>query len=114
MALVPGVSRSGGTITAGLALGYTREAAARYSFLLAIPAVLASGFYQLARHWEDFTADLALPTLVATLVAFVSGYVVIVSFLRLVSSRGYTVFVVYRVLFGMGLLLLLVQGTIES
>lgn len=114
MALVPGVSRSGGTITAGLALGYTREAAARYSFLLAIPAVLASGFYQLARHWDNFTANLALPTLVATLVAFVSGYVVIVSFLRLVSSRGYTVFVVYRVLIGMGLLLLLAQGTLES
>src|SRR5690606_24720656 len=49
LALIPGVSRSGGTITAGLLLGYTREAAARYSFLLAVPAVLASGLYQLYR-----------------------------------------------------------------
>jgi len=114
MALVPGVSRSGGTITAGLLLGYTREAAARYSFLLAIPAVLASGFYQLLRYWSEFTADLALPTLVATLTAFVSGYGVIMVFLRLVSSHGYGVFVVYRVALGLLLLGLLAQGVITA
>ena len=56
MALIPGVSRSGGTITAGLLMGYTREAAARYSFLLAIPAVLASGAYQLVRTWGQPSA----------------------------------------------------------
>lgn len=113
MALIPGVSRSGGTITAGLAMGYTREAAARYSFLLAIPAVLASGFYQLYNYWGDFTSNMAVPTAVATLVAFVSGYAVIMGFLKLVSTRSYMVFVVYRVLLGGTLLALLVTGVID-
>lgn len=113
MALIPGVSRSGGTITAGLAMGYTREAAARYSFLLAIPAVLASGFYQLYNYWGDFTSNMAAPTAVATLVAFVSGYAVIMGFLKLVSTRSYMVFVVYRVLLGGTLLALLVTGVID-
>ena len=113
MALIPGVSRSGGTITAGLAMGYTREAAARYSFLLAIPAVLASGFYQLYNYWGDFTSNMAVPTAVATLVAFVSGYAVIMGFLKLVSTRSYMVFVVYRVLLGGTLLALLFTGVIE-
>ncbi|MAF28001.1 MAG: undecaprenyl-diphosphatase [Croceicoccus sp.] len=113
MALIPGVSRSGGTITAGLAMGYTREAAARYSFLLAIPAVLASGFYQLYNYWGDFTSNMAVPTAVATLVAFVSGYAVIMGFLKLVSTRSYMVFVVYRVLLGGTLLALLFTGVID-
>ncbi|AKH42096.1 undecaprenyl-diphosphatase [Altererythrobacter atlanticus] len=112
MALVPGVSRSGGTITAGLALGFTREAAARYSFLLAIPAVLASGFYELIRYWGDFSADMAMPTIVATAVSFFTGYAVIVMFLRIVSSHGYMLFVLYRVLLGGGLLALLATGRI--
>lgn len=113
MALIPGVSRSGGTITAGLAMGYTREAAARYSFLLAIPAVLASGFYQLYNYWGDFTSEMAMPTIVATLVAFVSGYAVIMGFLKLVSTRSYLVFVIYRVLLGGSLMALMLAGIIS-
>ena len=113
MALIPGVSRSGGTITAGLAMGYTREAAARYSFLLAVPAVLASGFYQLYNYWGDFTSSMAMPTIVATLVAFVSGYVVIVGFLKLISTRSYMIFVVYRVLLGSVILACLAAGVID-
>ena len=113
MALIPGVSRSGGTITAGLAMGYTREAAARYSFLLAIPAVLASGFYQLYNYWGDFSSNMAMPTIVATLVAFVSGYIVIMAFLRLVSTRSYMVFVVYRVILGSVILVCLASGVIQ-
>lgn len=113
MALIPGVSRSGGTITAGLAMGYTREAAARYSFLLAIPAVLASGFYQLYNYWGDFTSSMAMPTIVATIVAFVSGYAVIMGFLKLVSTRSYISFVIYRVLLGSTILVLLFTGVIE-
>lgn len=113
MALIPGVSRSGGTITAGLAMGYTREAAARYSFLLAIPAVLASGFYQLYNYWGDFTSEMAMPTVVATLVAFVSGYAVIMGFLKLVSTRSYLVFVIYRVLLGGSLMALMLAGIIS-
>lgn len=110
MALIPGVSRSGGTITAGLLMGYTREAAARYSFLLAIPAVLASGFYQLYRSWGADSAPPAGPTALATLVAFGVGYAVIVWFLRLVSTRGYMPFVVYRLALGASVLALLAVG----
>lgn len=107
LALIPGVSRSGGTITAGLLMGFTREAAARYSFLLAIPAVMASGFYQLYKSWEDGIPMGAGPTALATAIAFVVGYGVIVVFLKLVSSRSYMPFVYYRIALGilvMGLL----------
>ena len=96
LALIPGVSRSGGTITMGLILGYTREAAARYSFLLAIPAVFGSGFYQL------FTADSAPgapgagATAIATVAAFGVGFVVIIAFLKIVSTYSYMPFVIYR------------------
>ncbi|MFC4931582.1 undecaprenyl-diphosphate phosphatase [Massilia sp. GCM10023247] len=110
MALVPGVSRSGGTITAGLLMGYTREAAARYSFLLAIPAVLASGLYQLHKSWGVAGPVAAGPTALATVVAFVVGYGVIVAFLRIVSSRGFWPFVCYRVVLGLVLLAMLAAG----
>lgn len=105
MALIPGVSRSGGTITAGLFMGYTREAAARYSFLLAIPAVLASGLLELynvaAGHDTGAGGHVGwLPTLVAALVAFAVGYVVIVVFLKIVSTYSYLPFVVYRIVLG--------------
>lgn len=113
MALIPGVSRSGGTITAGLLLGYTREAAARYSFLLAIPAVLASGFYQLYRNWGQPSAVAAGPTLLATLVAFGVGYAVIVWFLKLVSTRSYLPFVIYRVALGALVFVLLGLGILS-
>lgn len=100
LALIPGVSRSGGTITAGLLMGYTREAAARYSFLLAIPAVLGSGMQQLVTSLDDF-GDPGTPalgvTILATLVAFVIGYLVIIAFLKIVSNYSYQPFVVYRI-----------------
>lgn len=113
MALIPGVSRSGGTITAGLLMGYTREAAARYSFLLAIPAVLASGFYQLYRSWEHGSPIAPGPTALATVVAFVVGYGVIVWFLKLVSTRSYMPFVVYRVALGLLVFGLLGAGVLS-
>jgi undecaprenyl-diphosphatase len=96
LALIPGVSRSGGTITMGLLLGYTREAAARYSFLLAIPAVVLSGFYQL---FDELTHGASVPwgsTVLATVVAFVVGYVVIAWLMRFISTHSYVPFVVYR------------------
>jgi undecaprenyl-diphosphatase len=110
LALVPGVSRSGATIAAGLFLGYTREAAARYSFLLAVPAVLASGAYQLAKSWNAAGPVHMGPTALATAVAFVTGYGVIVAFLRIVASRGYWPFVYYRIVLGLVLLALLATG----
>lgn len=114
MALIPGVSRSGGTITAGLLLGYTREAAARYSFLLAIPAVLASGFYQLYKSWGDFGHLGSGPTALATLIAFFVGYGVIVVFLKLVSTKSYMPFVIYRIVAGLGIFALLGLGVISA
>lgn len=116
LALIPGVSRSGGTITAGLLMGYTREAAARYSFLLAIPAVMGSGFYKLI---TDGTGDGvagpgAMATAVATLVAFVVGYVVIVWFLKLVSTHSYLPFVIYRVALAAVVLVLLGVGLLDA
>lgn len=116
LAIVPGVSRSGGTISMGLLLGYTRKAAARYSFLLAIPAVLGSGFYELAK---SFTADAAPGSeslgaiVVATLVAFVIGYVVIIGFLRLISQHSFEGFVVYRILAAVVVIILLVANVLQ-
>jgi undecaprenyl-diphosphatase len=117
LALIPGVSRSGGTITAGLLLGYTREAAARYSFLLAIPAVLASGLYELAKSVGDFgkagTPGLGV-TLIATVVAFAVGYVVIIAFLRLISTHSFMPFVIYRIVLALVVVVLLLTGALDA
>ncbi|WNB86839.1 undecaprenyl-diphosphate phosphatase [Cellulomonas sp. ATA003] len=117
LALVPGVSRSGGTITAGLLMGYTREAAARYSFLLAIPAVLGSGLYQLFTNLGEFgtagTPGVA-QTVVATVVAFGVGYVVIIGFLKIVSTYSYKPFVVYRIVLAAVVLVLLAAGVLSA
>jgi undecaprenyl-diphosphatase len=113
LALIPGVSRSGGTITAGLLMGYTREAAARYSFLLAVPAVFASGLYQLYKSWGVVGPVSPVNTALATFIAFFVGYAVIVWFLKIVSSRGYGLFVLYRVLLGVVVLGLLTAGVLQ-
>jgi undecaprenyl-diphosphatase len=116
MALIPGVSRSGGTITMGLFLGYTRAAAARYSFLLAVPAVLGSGFFQ---AYEALTGDIAGEgvswgsTILATAIAFGVGLTVIAWLLRYLDRGSFTPFVVYRVLLGV-LVLVLVQTGVLS
>jgi undecaprenyl-diphosphatase len=112
MALIPGVSRSGGTITMGLFLGYTRAAAARYSFLLAVPAVLGSGFFQ---AYEALTGDVEGegvswgPTILATVIAFGVGLTVIAWLLRYLDRGSFTPFVVYRIVLG-GLILGLVAA----
>lgn len=105
MALVPGVSRSGGTITMGRMMGFTREAAARYSFLLAIPAVLASGIFQFVSSYGDLPSDLLIATLVATVVSFVTGYAVIAWLLRYLVKGSFLPFVIWRV--GVGSILLI-------
>lgn len=111
LALIPGVSRSGGTITAGLLLGYTREAAARYSFLLAMPAVLASGGLELAKIGNGSAPPWG-PTLLATAIALVVGYVVIAWFLRYVSTHHFVPFVRYRVAAGIAILVLVTTGVL--
>ena len=112
LALSPGVSRSGGSITVGLLLGFTREAAARYSFLLAIPAVLAAGGLQFVSSFGDLPQDLLLATITATVVSFVSGYAVIAWLLRYLERGSFLPFVLWRVMVGSLLLLGLAVGSI--
>ena len=107
LALIPGVSRSGSTISAGLFLGYTREAAARYSFLLSVPAILASGIFQLRDISVADGPGLA-PTLIATATSFIVGYASIAWLLRYVSRNSYLPFVVYRI--GLGIIVFILLG----
>mgnify|MGYP002130649032 FL=1 len=114
LAVIPGVSRSGGTITMGLFLGYSRQAAARYSFLLAIPAVIASGLFEFATTFGDLShADFAA-TAVATAVSFAVGFSVIVALLRYLSRGSFMPFVIWRILLGAGLLVALSVGAIQA
>ena len=101
LALIPGVSRSGSTISMGRVLGMQRQAAARYSFLLSIPAVVLSGTFSLKDIGDG--VELA-PTLVATVVAFISGYLAIAFLIDFLGKHGVTVFTVYRVALGVALL----------
>ncbi len=117
LALIPGVSRSGATIAMGRFLGYSREAALRYSFLLALPAVFGSGFYQLK---DAFSSDAApnvfsIPeTFASTAVAFGVGYMVIAWLLKFVSTKSFMPFIIYRVVLGSTLLVLLATGVISA
>ena len=113
LALIPGVSRSGATITTGLALGFSREAATRYSFLLAIPAVLGAGFYEATKIGSDSTVAWG-PTLVATAISFTVGYAVISWLLRYISTHSFLPFVVYRVVLGSVILVLLSRGVLSA
>ncbi|WP_406836367.1 undecaprenyl-diphosphate phosphatase [Streptomyces sp. AHU1] len=99
MALVPGVSRSGATISGGLFMGYSRAAAARYSFLLAMPAVLASGAFELKDAAEEGHVSWG-PTVFATIIAFVVGYAVIAWFMKFISNKSFMPFVWYRIALG--------------
>ncbi|MCU1556961.1 MAG: UDP-diphosphatase [Microbacteriaceae bacterium] len=119
LALIPGVSRSGGTITAGLFMGYERRAAARYSFLLAIPAVIGSGFYQLYKTIKSPAGGVPevfgpAETAVATVVAFVVGLLVIVFFMNYISRRSFLPFVIYRIALGVALIVLLLTGVLRA
>ena len=99
LALIPGVSRSGATITAGLLAGFDRASAARYSFLLSVPAVVLSGLFE-ARKIGDEGGAAFVPTLLATIAAFIVGYASIAWLLRWLTSHSMTIFVVYRVVLG--------------
>jgi undecaprenyl-diphosphatase len=117
LALMPGVSRSGATIAMGRFLGYTREAALRYSFLLALPAVFGSGFYQLqkALSAEGESNVFSLPeTAVATAVAFGIGYLVIAWLLKYVTTKSFMPFIVYRIALGTLIFILLGIGVISA
>jgi undecaprenyl-diphosphatase len=113
LALIPGVSRSGATITTGLAMGFKRDVVARYSFLLAIPAVFASA----ALTAGDISSDGFVnwpATIVATIVAFVVGYFVIASLMKYLQTRTFLPFVIYRISLGTLLLVLLATGVLSA
>ena len=116
LALIPGVSRSGATIALGRILGYKREAALRYSFLLALPAVFGSGLYELKKSLGDSTVSVYTTpqTLVATVTAFIIGYAVIAWLMKFISTKSFTPFVIYRVLLGSALLVALAAGWISA
>jgi undecaprenyl-diphosphatase len=111
LALVPGVSRSGATISAGLFRGFDRVAAARYSFLLSVPAVVLSGLFELRKIGDDGSASVGA-TAIATLVAFVTGYLAIAWLLRYLSTHSLDIFAVYRVALGVLVLSLTGAGAI--
>ena len=119
LALIPGVSRSGGTITFGRAMGYTREAAVRVSFLMAIPAVFGAGILEAVSAVKDVAAgDAGMfpgwgPTIAAAIVAFVVGYVVIIGFLKFVSTFSYKTFAIYRIGLAIVVALLLITGVLS-
>ncbi|MGW8063009.1 undecaprenyl-diphosphate phosphatase [Streptomyces ziwulingensis] len=111
-ALIPGVSRSGATISGGLFMGYRREAAARYSFLLAIPAVLASGLFELKDAMENDHVSWG-PTLFATVIAFATGYAVIAWFMKFISTKSFMPFVWYRIALGIVIIVLVTAGVLS-
>ena len=116
MALIPGVSRSGATIALGRFLGYKREAALRYSFLLALPAVFGSGLYELKKAMGDATISVYAMSqiLLATITAFIIGYAVIAWLMKYISTKSFTPFVIYRVALGSALLIALATGLVSA
>lgn len=114
LALVPGVSRSGATISAGLVLGFTREQAARFSFLLSIPAVVLSGAFEFVKEFDHFVnGGQITTTIVATIVSFVVGYASIAFLLKWLGQHTMAIFVAYRIVLGVLVLLLASSGAIS-
>lgn len=115
LALIPGVSRSGGTISGGLFLGLDREVATRFSFLLAIPAVLASGLFSLPDAFDPAAGQAAsgMQLLVGTAVAFVVGYASIAWLLKFVSNHSFEWFAAYRIPVGIFVMILLAIGVLQ-
>lgn len=112
-ALIPGVSRSGATISAGRALGYERETTARFSFLLSIPAVVLSGLYEALDIGKDGATSWG-PTIVATIISFIVGYASIAWLLRWLMTHSVLVFTVYRLVVGVAILTLVGTGTLST
>jgi undecaprenyl-diphosphatase len=111
-ALVPGVSRSGATLTAGMFLGFDRTSAARYSFLLSVPAVVLSGLFELRKIGDEGGAGF-VPTAIATVLAFIVGYATIAFLLRWLTSHSTAIFVAYRVALGALVIALTAAGAIS-
>lgn len=113
VSLIPGSSRSGTTITAGLFAGLNREAAARFSFLLSVPAVLASGIFQLFEAWKFVDQTMVVNIIVATLVSAVSGYLAIDFLLKYLKKHSTFIFIYYRIGLGILIIILLLTNIIK-
>lgn len=113
LAIIPGVSRSGGTTSAGLLMGYTRADAAEYSFLLAVPAVFGSGLYKLTDIGKNGVTAQWGPTILATLVAFGVGYIVIAWLMSYIKTRSFLPFVIYRIALGILLFVLIFTHVLD-
>ncbi len=112
IALIPGASRSGSTITGGLWSGFDRASAARFSFLLSVPSIFAAGIKELYDERKSLLGQSMTPVIVATLVSFVVGYASIAFLMNYLQKRTTTVFIVYRIVLGVFLLVLLARGTL--
>ncbi len=113
VALIPGSSRSGTTITGGLFLGLKRDVAARFSFLLSIPAVLASGLLQLKESLAFINFDIAINLVIATLISGISGYLAIDFLLKFLKKNTTFSFIFYRIALGILILILLYSNVIK-
>ncbi len=114
LALIPGVSRSGSTISGALLLGFAREDAARFSFLLSVPSILAAGAYSLYKHRDVLLGPDQTAVWVANGVSFVTGYLAIAFLLQFFKRHGVIAFVVYRVAVGSAILVALWQGWLKG
>jgi undecaprenyl-diphosphatase len=114
LALLPGMSRSGSTISGALFQGLDRTTAARFSFLLSIPSITAAGVYELYSERKEIFGPLLMPALVATVVSFVVGYASIALLLKVIQKQGIGIFVGYRIVLGIVLLVLLSQGKLVA
>jgi undecaprenyl-diphosphatase len=114
LSLIPGVSRSGASISFGLFAGFNRASAARFSFLIGIPAVLASGLLQFSQSYQNLEQDALAGTVVATATSFVVGYLVIAGLLKYLAKGSFLPFVIWRVLVGLTLLVLLTLGVLAA
>jgi undecaprenyl-diphosphatase len=114
LSLIPGVSRSGASISFGLFAGFNRASAARFSFLIGIPAVLASGLLQFSQSYQNLEQEALAGTVVATATSFVVGYLVIAGLLKYLAKGSFLPFVIWRVLVGLTLLVLLTLGVVAA
>jgi undecaprenyl-diphosphatase len=113
LALIPGMSRSGSTISGALFDGFDRAAAARFSFLLSIPSILAAGLKELFDERKELIGSHLTPTLAATVVSFVVGYASIAFFMKFLQRHGILPFVLYRIVLGVALIVLLTAGALS-
>lgn len=111
-ALIPGSSRSGTTISAGLFMGLTRASAARFSFLLSIPSVAGAGIYEFLKSYRNLTPDMSTALITATVAAAIVGYLSIALLIKYLQTHSTNVFIIYRILLGVTILVLLRFGKV--